>query len=233
MNAENYGALQQSLAVERERTRNVEACDELLRALSTVLDIRQVFPQISQIAATVLPHDRLTLTFHDRPDEVVVQAASDEWAPLPARLKVGDPGPEGDVFRIRIIDLEGYTWPVIEPPGFWDQIRSAGYRSMLLVRLSARDQRLGLQFWSKRRGAFDERQLGMARRIADHVALAVSHEQLADLAREAAEAKLRADRLEARVRSLSEELAAKAGRMVGPSQRVAGRAQGGDAGRVN
>jgi two-component system response regulator FlrC len=57
----------------------------------------------------------------------------------------------------------------------------------------------------------------MARRIADHVALAVSHEQLADLAREAAEAKLRADRLEARVRSLSEELAAKAGRMVGPS----------------
>ena len=49
------------------------------------------------------------------------------------------------------------------------------------------------------------------------MALAVSHEQLADLAREAAEAKLRADRLEARVRSLSEELAAKAGRMVGPS----------------
>jgi formate hydrogenlyase transcriptional activator len=216
-NAESYEALQHSLALERDRMRNVEACDELLRALSTVLDIRQVFPQISQIAATVLPHDRLTLTFHDRPDEVVVQAASDEWAPLPARLKVGDPGPEGDVFRIRIIDLEGYTWPVIEPPGFWDQIRSAGYRSMLLVRLSARDQRLGLQFWSKRRGAFDERQLGMARRIADHVALAVSHEQLADLAREAAEAKLRADRLEARVRSLSEELAAKAGRMVGPS----------------
>jgi formate hydrogenlyase transcriptional activator len=217
-NAESYEALQHSLALERDRMRNVEACDELLRALSTVLDIRQVFPQISQIAATVLPHDRLTLTFHDRPDEVVVQAASDEWAPLPARLKVGDPGPEGDVFRIRIIDLEGYTWPVIEPPGFWDQIRSAGYRSMLLVRLSARDQRLGLQFWSKRRGAFDERQLGMARRIADHVALAVSHEQLADLAREAAEAKLRADRLEARVRSLSEELAAKAGRMVGPSE---------------
>ncbi len=216
-NAESYEALQHSLALERDRMRNLEACDELLRALSTVLDIRQVFPQVSRIAATVLPHDRLTLTFHDRPDEVVVQAASDEWAPLPARLKVGDPGPEGDVFRIRIIDLEGYTWPVIEPPGFWDQIRSAGYRSMLLVRLSARDQRLGLQFWSKRRGAFDERQVAMARRIADHVALAVSHEQLAEVEREAAEAKLRADRLEARVKSLSDELAAKTGRMVGPS----------------
>ena len=54
-NAESYEALQHSLALERDRMRNVEACDELLRALSTVLDIRQVFPQISQIAATVLP----------------------------------------------------------------------------------------------------------------------------------------------------------------------------------
>ena len=48
-------ALQQSLALERDRMRNVEACDELLRALSTVLDIRQVFPQVSQIAATGTP----------------------------------------------------------------------------------------------------------------------------------------------------------------------------------
>ena len=62
-NAESYEALQHSLALERDRMRNVEACDELLRALSTVLDIRQVFPQISQIAATVLPHDLLTFAF--------------------------------------------------------------------------------------------------------------------------------------------------------------------------
>ena len=173
-NAENYEALQHSLALERDRMRNVEASDELLRALATVLDVRQVFPRISEIAATVLPHDRLTLTFHDRPGEVVFQAASDEWAPLPVRLKVADPVPQGDASRI--IDLESYTWPVIEPPDFWDQIRAAGYRSMLLVRRSAGDQRVGLQFWSKRRHAFDERQLGMARRIEDHVALAVSHE---------------------------------------------------------
>src|SRR3954462_5581088 len=58
----------------------------------------------------------------------------------------------------------------------------------------------------------------MARRIADHLALAVSHEQLAGLAREAAEAKLGADRLEARGRSLSDEVTAKAGRVVGPSE---------------
>ena len=92
-NAENYEALQHSLALERDRMRNVEACDELLRALSTVLDIRQVFPQVSQIAATVLPHDLLTFAFLDGQGEVVVQAASDEWAPLPTRLKVATRDP--------------------------------------------------------------------------------------------------------------------------------------------
>ena len=81
-NAESYEALQHSLALERDRMRNVEACDELLRALSTVLDIRRVFPQVSQIAATVLPHDLLTFAFLNG-REVVMQATSGDWTPLP------------------------------------------------------------------------------------------------------------------------------------------------------
>jgi GAF domain-containing protein len=39
----NFTALQQALLVERQRTQNLEASDELLRALSPVLDIREVF----------------------------------------------------------------------------------------------------------------------------------------------------------------------------------------------
>jgi formate hydrogenlyase transcriptional activator len=215
-NAENYEALQHSLALERDRMRNVEACDELLRALSTVLDIRRVFPQVSQIAATVLPHDLLTFAFLNG-REVFVQATSHEWAPLPTRLKVEHLIPDGGGSVIIGDFEERDVCPPVVPRDFWDRVRSAGYRSSLAVHVPARDQMLSLAFWSKRPQAFDERQLGMARRIADHVALAVSHEQLADLARQAAENKLRADRLEARVRSLSEELASKAGRMVGRS----------------
>jgi formate hydrogenlyase transcriptional activator len=49
----NFTALQQALLMECQRTQNLEASDELLRALSTVLDIREVFPRISQIAATI------------------------------------------------------------------------------------------------------------------------------------------------------------------------------------
>jgi formate hydrogenlyase transcriptional activator len=212
----NYGALQQSLAVERERQRNLEASDELLRALTTVLDIRQVFPRISQISATVLPHDRLMLAFLNRDDEVVVEAASDRWDPLPTRMKVRhvDPGADGTIIN----DFDyAETRLVVEPPDFWDRIRSQGYRSMLAVHVAALNQGIGLTFWSKRSHAFDQGQLATARRIADHVALAVSHEQLAEMSRQATEAKLRADHLEARVKSLSDELAAKTGRMVGPS----------------
>jgi len=216
-NAESYEALQHSLALERDRMRNVEACDELLRALSTVLDIRRVFPQVSQIAATVVPHDLLTFAFLYGQREVVVQATSHDWAPLPTRLKVHHVIPESGGSAIIGDFEEPDACPPVEPHQFWDLVHSAGYRSMLAVHLPARDQMLSLAFWSKRAHAFDERQLGMARRIADHVALAVSHEQLADLAQQAAEAKLRADRLEARVKSLSDELAAKTGRMVGPS----------------
>ena len=96
---------------------------------------------------------------------------------------------------------------------------AAGYRSSLAIRISAREQMLGLQFWSKRRAAFEARHIPVARRIADHVALAVCHEQLAQIQQQAAEAKLRAERLEARVKSLSDELEAKAGmnRIVGTS----------------
>ena len=212
----NYSALQQSLVAERERQRNLEASDELLRALATVLDIRQVFPRISEIAATVLPHDRLTFTFHDRDGEAVVQAASDAWGPLPDRLKIEHLISEGKGAAI-IGDLETETCPVVEPRSFWDQIRAQGYRSVMAIHLTVRDQRLGLQFWSKRLRAFDEEQVAIARRIADHVALAVSHEQLAEMARQMAETKSQADRLEARVKSLSNELAAKSGRMIGRS----------------
>ena len=96
---------------------------------------------------------------------------------------------------------------------------SAGYRSVLIVRVKAKQQLLGLQFWSKRPRAFDASQVPVARRIADHVASASSHEQLAEAARQAAEARLRAERLEIRVKSLSDELAARIGHgcSVGPS----------------
>jgi transcriptional regulator with GAF, ATPase, and Fis domain len=70
-------------------------------------------------------------------------------------------------------------------------------------------------------GSFKEDDVEVVRRLADHVALALSHQRLAEEARRTAEALARAERLAERVRSLSEELLTRSGyrRVVGRSAR--------------
>jgi transcriptional regulator with PAS, ATPase and Fis domain len=205
-------------AVERERTASIESSVDLLRTISDVLDIRTVFPQISQIASKMLPHDRLTMMFQDQGGHIVFEAAStDEFPDLTRIVKSGTSMP--DEGFIIIDDFSTAALPIAEPADLRDRLVAAGYRSMLTVLTRARDQAMGLGFWSKRPRAFERRDVPVARRIADHVALAVSHEQLADAARQVAEAHARAERLESRVQSLADELASKAGhaRVVGRS----------------
>jgi transcriptional regulator with GAF, ATPase, and Fis domain len=204
-------------AVERARTASIESSVELLRTISGVLDIRTVFPQVSEIANKVLPHDLLTMMFDDR-GQILIEVASSDGFPEVARLiKTNDSKPK-DGFIV-IDDFTTATLPIVEPADLRERIVAAGYRSFLAVLTRARDQEMGLGFWSKRPHAFGTEDVPVARRIADHVALAVSHEQLADAARQVAEAHARAERLESRVQSLVEELESKAGhaRVVGQS----------------
>jgi transcriptional regulator with PAS, ATPase and Fis domain len=205
-------------AVERERTATIESSVELLRAIAGVLDIRTVFPKVSEIANKVLAHDLLTMMFHDRDGEILIQAAStDEFHELNRLVKASDSSPsEGFVI---IDDFATASLHIVEPPDVRERVLAAGYRSLLVVLARARQQDMGLGFWSKRPGAFAVHDVPVARRIADHVALAVSHEQLAEAARQVAEAHARAERLESRVQSLAEELASRTGhgRVVGQS----------------
>jgi transcriptional regulator with PAS, ATPase and Fis domain len=205
-------------AVERERTASIESSVDLLRTISDVLDIRTVFPQVSQIASKMLPHDRLTMMFQDQGGHIVFEAAStDEFPDLTRIVKSGTSMP--DEGFIIIDDFTTAALPIAEPADLRERLVAAGYRSMLTVLTRAREQAMGLGFWSKRPRAFERRDVPVARRIADHVALAVSHEQLAGAARQVAEAQARAERLESRVQSLADELASKAGhaRVVGHS----------------
>jgi two-component system response regulator FlrC len=161
----------------------------------------------------------LSLTFPDEDGGLVVQAVSAEMELHGKRLVVRDASElEDDSFTI-VDDLEEATCSIVEPGDVGERIRAAGFRSALMVTLKAGQQPIGLQFWARRRKGFDASQVPLARRIADHVALAVSHQRLAEAAREAAEARLTAERLEARVKSLSDELAVRTGvgRMVGMS----------------
>jgi len=204
-------------AVERARAASIESSVELLRTIAGVLDIRTVFPQVSEIANKVLPHDLLTMMFNDR-GQVLIEVASSDGLPEAARLvKTNDSRPNDDF--IIIDDFTSAALPIVEPADLRERIVSAGYRSLLVAQTRARDQKMGLGFWSKRPHAFRTEDVPVARRIADHVALAVSHEQLADAARQVAEAHARAERLESRVQSLVQELESRTGhaRVVGHS----------------
>ena len=205
-------------AVERERTASIESSVELLRTISGVLDIRTVFPQVSEIANKVLPHDLLTMMFDDRGQILIEVASSDGFPEVGAAHQDQRPQAEGRLRHHRRL----HDGDVADRRAG----RSAGAhrRRPDIVRCSrcstrARDQEMGLGFWSKRPHAFGPHDVPVARRLADHVALAVSHEQLAAAARQVAEAHARAERLESRVQSLVDELESKSGhaRVVGQS----------------
>lgn len=76
-----------------------------------------------------------------------------------------------------------------------------------------------IDFGSLQPAVYSTADVLVARRIADHVALALSHHQLAQEAQRTAEARARARALEVRVRSLTEELSAVTGyrRVIGQS----------------
>jgi DNA-binding NtrC family response regulator len=190
-----------------------DVSEQLLRVLASALDIREVFPAVSEIANRVLAHERLTMTFHDGDGTCVIHAVSNHDGPSVVRAKKRDVASPFDG-SFKIIDDLTLDKPaaVYDPPDSRERIVAAGYRSLLHVGLCALNQDIGINFWSKRVAAFTRAQVPLARRIAEHVALAVSHQQLAEAASRAAEAQARAERLEARVLSLSEELDARTGK---------------------
>jgi len=205
-------------AVERARTANVENSVELLRTISNVLDIRTVFPRVSEIANQILPHDFMSMMFQGSDGGFSTEAtSSDDFPQLPRSFYPPERKfPDGGY--VLHDDIETVEWHG-EPADMLERTAAAGLRSVLVVQARAQHQWLNLVFWSKRTSAFSEKDVPVARRIADHVALAVSHEQLSAAAQQVAEAHANSERLETRVQSLVKELESKTGhgRVIGHS----------------
>jgi hypothetical protein len=151
--------------------------DDLINTLADVLDVREVFPRISEIVSTALPHDRLALTFHDDEGHFLFHAAtSDDAVPVAQlRLKVSDLTQATAAGFKLIGDLAIEYLPVVEPADFQAQMLAAGYRSVLAAHTSTRHHSLAVHFWSKQPYAFNLRDLPLARRVADCIGLALSH----------------------------------------------------------
>ena len=181
---------------------------QLLSLLSDVLDIRDVFPRVSEIVGAAVPHDRLVLwLFEDQ----VTHVASNDDGPLIESVAVPrlDPKIIDEGFRI-VGDLTRESLGN-ELDDLRAQLLAAGYRSLMAVHTSTRFQPLSLSFWSKQPNAFSLQDVAVARHIAACVGLAFSHQQLAEASRQAAEATARAERLEVRAKSLAAELDLRSG----------------------
>jgi transcriptional regulator with GAF, ATPase, and Fis domain len=103
----------------------------------------------------------------------------------------------------------------------FELMKSDGIRSLLRVPIRLEGEIVGgLNFLSRTVGRFREEDADIARRIADQVALVLSHEKIAEEARIAAEAREEAIRLEGRVAALTEQLAS-----IGGARKIIGKSR--------
>ena len=179
----------------RERAANLETLDELLNALSGVLDIREVFDRVSAIAGKVFPHDAL-----------VVREMLDD--PTRARnyaltgigdLRVPDVSPVTETQLLTSPWDHFIVDDLSQRPGYADSpLVKAGLHSLLSLPIRAADGRLiaSVSFLSRANGRFTRDDVLLGRRITDHIALAFSHKRLADEQRHREEVRSRAAKLE-------------------------------------
>ena len=120
-------------AVEREHAANLEASEELLDAIADVLDIREIFPRVSEIAAKVLPHDCLTMSLHRYDGVAIVHATSNTNGPLIDRLRIVLSGMSHADSACITRDLVVERPQIVEPADLPERLVAAGYRSLLAV----------------------------------------------------------------------------------------------------
>jgi transcriptional regulator with GAF, ATPase, and Fis domain len=210
-----------------ERRRKSDALEALLPTLAGALDVQAVFAQVSEVIQGVLAHDYLTLglltsdgggiRFHA---SSVGQVSYPEYRPT---TEFGAESlrwdfyivrdytllPDGRV-RVQFLDPRTRQPDSIEFTPKPDMLRSyqeRGIRSELRIPIWRQGERVGyLFFTSKRPNLYGPEDVELGRRVADHMALAIAHERLAEEARRATQAQEHAAQLQDRVDTLVEQL---------------------------
>jgi len=195
MTDEQRSAVPESADEELERLRRLAIVDELLTMLVGVLDIREVLARVSEAARRVLSHDAIALPVisEDRQHAIPFTTAGPAAVAYPSR----QPIPEAarhlwtDPWEFEIAD------DLQSKPDRERHSASLGYRSILRVPVRARGEVIAqLVLQSRAPAIYKPVDAVVARRIADYVALALSHQRLAERARSAEELRARTATLE-------------------------------------
>lgn len=194
---------------ERRRRERLDRLEHLLRDLvAEALDVRDIFTRISQAVQPVLPHDALVLTqlMEDDSTARLVAIAGELDVELPSDpidMSEKDIASRAQDYEI-LRDIPEELAPDTERNRL---VLASGMRSWLGVPVMLAGEYQGsLKFMHREPGRFDEGDVEVARRLADRIALALSHHRLAEEERTAAEERERAAQLEAAVETLTQEL---------------------------
>ncbi len=176
---------------ELARLRRLASVDELLTTLVDAGDVREVLKRVAEIAGRVLASDALTLLVLADDREHVIPYVIADGAPAetpPARL-VTDSTRHllTEPWEFEILDdvqpAAGREPPDLIAPGQCSLLR-------VPVRIHGRVAAI-LTFMSKTSRTYVRAEVPIGQRIADHIALALSHQRLAEQAREAGELRTR------------------------------------------
>ena len=218
-------AFEHNSIVDREtlRRERIDSLRGLLHTMAESLDLRAVFSDVSDVVRAGLPHDILVMTSWGADGtsfRIYAMAGAEADSPEllgPYTLSGDDLAQlQRGAYVIRDVDTEVPR----------NTIRGRifghfGVKSALRVTLPLGNHVFGsLFFLSRQTNAFVDDDVDFGRRVADHLALALSHERLAEAARRDAEAREVAARLEAQVATLMRELESTSGhrRVVGRSR---------------
>jgi transcriptional regulator with GAF, ATPase, and Fis domain len=197
---------------ERRRRERLDKLESLLAgALGDSLDVRDIFDGVSRAVQPVLQHHLMALTelsVASRSFRVAAVAGEAE-SPAPVGLvalteeELQRGNLEFDIVRDAAVELT----PVTERNR---ALLATGMRSWLRVPVRLWGEVHGsLLFFQRETSRYTVDDVEVARRVADRIALALSHQRLAEQARVAAEARERAERLAATVETLTRELEAR------------------------
>ena len=213
----------------RERRKRREALEHLLPLIAGTLDVRAAFEQVSRIAEEIVPHDftSLALTTEDgKHIRLYTKEGSDGEVremprlPIPAEIRhttnwdfvifreitvLG-----GNEVRIEIVNRPPQPPLVVNlnlDDAWMPFYTDMGVRSSLRATIRLKGAAVGgLAFSSRQPDRFDDDHGEFAMRVAEHVALVLAHQKLAEESRRAAAAHDRATLLEERVHVLAREL---------------------------
>jgi transcriptional regulator with GAF, ATPase, and Fis domain len=179
-------------ASELERLRRLARIDELLPALFHSLDVAGIFEQLSTLTREVLPHDALGLglfTEDRRQVQVIAQASPSRIPPVVAH---GYPPVIIEHWLCNLVpDL------LEHPVERHEVLAASGIRGSIRCAVRLDGNVLGgLSFNSREPDCYTAIDLSVGRRIADFVALALSHQRLAEQARQSEALRSRAATIE-------------------------------------